>query len=360
MATSDGMVELDGDDLVLFAVAGGETSLEGHTAIIGVTPAGGETVKAHVSIGPVQTKKTKTHGAIHTVTLENLPRVARLIAADPKPVLCAIEAVLEQKLGGAAWHGKAMVTPNQLDDGKQHLSKTNAHWLAHNGAAADMDGDDLLLFVVADDDHDLEGRPVTITLTPHGGATKKIRVGVGPVQTAKTKTQGPIHRVVVENVTTICPPPESGGQPVEYTVEAELAADAGGAKWKGKAMVEPTTGPARVVPHAHWLSKGSGTASVVDDDVVLFVVADADQNLQGEKIVMTVTPPGGSEMRFAAVVGGVNTPKTKTQGAVYGVEIANVMTSFPSPKPDARLEDYVFTATLPQALGGAHWSGKPV
>lgn len=103
---------------------------------------------------------------------------------------------------------------------------------------------------------------------------------------------------------------------------------------------------------ARWTSEGPGTFSTSADRLVLEVVSvGADTNLEGQKVSLFVTPPGGTRKGFFAKV---SQPIRKTQtgqGDVHQVVVENLKKRFPS-TPDQDITAYVIEGFFDAALGG--------
>ena len=290
--------EVADDELVMFVVAEGGTDISGHTAIIAATPEGGRTTTVRIAIGAVQTPATKQMGAIHPVTLENFTQACPAPPrTDGKPNKYAIEASLEAKLGGDVWRGS--VTARSVTDMLNEPAKPKqlAHWIAKGAGTADMVEDDLVLFVVADGPTDLSSYSAQVKITPEGGRTRSAHARIGPAQTKATAKQGAVHPVTIENLTQFAPSPLKDGKLHTYTIEATLDAALGGEAWHGTVQVRNMSDilddyHAQLLK-AHWINKGAGTADMVDDDLVLFVVADGSGDLAGQTVPVKVTPEGG-------------------------------------------------------------------
>jgi hypothetical protein len=239
--------------------------------------------------------------------------------------------------------------------------KQLAHWIAKGAGTADMVEDDLVLFVVADGPTDLSHYSVQVKITPEGGQARSVRARIGPEQTKATAKQGAVHPVTIENLTQFAPSPLKDGKLHTYTIEATLEASLGGEAWHGTVQVRNMTDilddyNAQLLK-AHWINQGAGTADMVDDDLVLFVVADGTGDLAGQPVTVKVTPEGGKPTSIRAAIGKVQTPATAKMGAVHPVTIENLTLACKPPAGHGKTHPYTIEAKLDAKLGGETWHG---
>ncbi len=97
------------------------------------------------------------------------------------------------------------------------------------------------------------------------------------------------------------------------------------------------------------------------DELQLFLCSVGDAQLEGAKMTVRVTPPGGKSKVVMATVGPPLKRTSDDQGNMHNATVASFKTAFPPNPADAKTQDYIVEAYFDKALGGDHWGpDKPV
>jgi hypothetical protein len=112
---------------------------------------------------------------------------------------------------------------------------------------------------------------------------------------------------------------------------------------------------------ARWFSEGPASFSKSKDQLQLGAVSvGTETELEGVKVNIFITPPGGQRKGLTLKLGPALVKSDTGQGNQHFVFIENFTKTFPSTPPGAQIEAYIIEGFFEQELGGDFFTTKKV